>query len=423
MRVAIVGGGIAGLTTAWLLQDTHEVMLFEREPRLGGHARTIDVEHGGESVAIDVGAEFFGNAQSYPVFHRLLELLNVQTRSFSATATIHRTDDGRKLVLPPWRRGRVDWSSLTPAGLRDLIRFAMFSASVRRAPSGALRQETIHSFLQRNAAPDFTDRLLIPFLVGQFGMPRAAFEDCLAYDILKYCALAGPFRLGAPVMTEVVGGTRAYVEALARSLGASRIATGTAVAGVAGDGFRMQLILADGRRYDADRVVLATGPSDVGQLCPASPRGQAIRTSAASIDTFMAEVTVHGDDGVLPQPRRSWSVANFRALDDGGALTVWKPWISPTPLFRSWTTGDSRHYRNEYARFRFRHPIGNARYYAAQASLRESQGRDNLWLCGSYVHDNDCHESAVMSAVSVARALAPASARLEALCDGSGGSS
>lgn len=415
MRVAIVGGGIAGLLTAWLLQDGHEVMLFEESPRLGGHARTIDVVHGGREVAIDVAAEFFGTADTYPLFHRLLQLLSVPTRSFAATATVHGSTGERKLVLPPWGRRGIDWSALTLTGIADFVRFGAFSIAVARSGEEALRQETIGRFLARACSGEFGSHLIEPFLLGQFGMPRPAFDDCLAYDILKYCSLAGPIRLSAPAMTEIVGGTRRYINAMAGTIGGKSLATATRVDGVTVRGSGLELVCAGGQRYDADHLVLATRVVDVARLYPIGPSADVLRNVVNSVDTFEAELAIHGDESVMPADRKSWSVANFRRTAQGSALTVWKPWLSPVPLFRSWVLQGDRILRNEYGRFRFRHPIGNSKYYAVQGAIKSLQGRNNIWFAGSYVHDNDCHESAVASAVDVARRLAPESRRLRQL--------
>lgn len=418
MRIAIVGGGIAGLTTAWLLQHDHEVMLFERQAKLGGHAQTIEVEHGGQTIAIDVAAEFFGNRRSYPRFHRLLDLLDVPTRRFAATATVFGADGGRKLVLPPWRRGTVDRLALSPAGIADLLRFAGFSAAVGKAREAELRQQTIGDFLGRTASDGFRRDLLEPFLIGQFGMPRLAFDSCLAYDILKYCGLAAPLRLSAPIMTEVPGGTRTYITALAKALGPRCVIPNTAVDGIESEAGQLAIIAATGARFSADHVVLAVGVAEIGRLYPRCPLADAIRTAAAGVDTFEAELAIHGDEALMPADPNSWSVANFRRTAHGGALTVWKSWLSRAPLFRSWVTGEHLALQPDYGRFKFRHPIGNAKYYGAQKKLRALQGQNNVWFVGSYVHDNDCHESAVASAIAVAQALAPRAERVMALAAG-----
>jgi predicted NAD/FAD-binding protein len=54
-------------------------------------------------------------------------------------------------------------------------------------------------------------------------------------------------------------------------------------------------------------------------------------------------------------------------------------------------------------------------YFAAQRSIAALQGRHRLWLAGMYLHDVDCHEGAVMSAINGARRLAPSSERLDRL--------
>jgi predicted NAD/FAD-binding protein len=218
-------------------------------------------------------------------------------------------------------------------------------------------------------------------------------------------------------MTEVVGGTRTYITALQKAVEQSRISTDAAVDRIDIDASIPALVLVGGQRYPVDRVVLATGIADVGRLYPANQIGDTVRSAAASVDTFEAELAIHGDESIMPSNRKSWSVANFRGTEEGAALTVWKPWLCRMPLFRSWITGEQRSLRNEHGRFRFRHPIGNGKYYAAQKILRSLQGRHNIWFAGSYVHDNDCHESALESAIAVASAMAPRAVRLAKLCE------
>ncbi|MBU0538443.1 MAG: FAD-dependent oxidoreductase, partial [Gammaproteobacteria bacterium] len=43
LNIAVIGSGIAGLSSAWLLSKNHKVTLFEQDSRLGGHTNTVDV--------------------------------------------------------------------------------------------------------------------------------------------------------------------------------------------------------------------------------------------------------------------------------------------------------------------------------------------------------------------------------------------
>jgi predicted NAD/FAD-binding protein len=64
---------------------------------------------------------------------------------------------------------------------------------------------------------------------------------------------------------------------------------------------------------------------------------------------------------------------------------------------------------------RYEHPFVDAEHFRAQKSLAELQGQSNLWFAGAHTHDIDSHESAVQSAVHVARRLAPGSRNLARL--------
>ena len=79
VRIAVVGSGISGLLTAYLLHPEHEVTLFETEERVGGHTCTVDVAAGGRTFAVDTGFIVF-NEKTYPNFVRLLKTLGVAAR-------------------------------------------------------------------------------------------------------------------------------------------------------------------------------------------------------------------------------------------------------------------------------------------------------------------------------------------------------
>ena len=61
MRVAVVGSGVSGLIAAWLLAREHEVVLYESEDRLGGHAHTNEVDFGQGPIPVDTGFIVFNH--------------------------------------------------------------------------------------------------------------------------------------------------------------------------------------------------------------------------------------------------------------------------------------------------------------------------------------------------------------------------
>jgi predicted NAD/FAD-binding protein len=53
MRIAVIGGGVSGLGAAWLAEKKHHVKLYEKAPRIGGHAHTVDAHFGDHKIAVD----------------------------------------------------------------------------------------------------------------------------------------------------------------------------------------------------------------------------------------------------------------------------------------------------------------------------------------------------------------------------------
>ena len=120
MKIAIIGGGAAGLMAAWLLEENHEVTLFEAQDYLGGHAQTAMIELDGMAIPIEIGFEFF-STPLFPYFNCLLKLLNVPvTRYPLSFYTFHTAKDA--LALPPLH-GKLSYKRLTPSSLFTMLQF------------------------------------------------------------------------------------------------------------------------------------------------------------------------------------------------------------------------------------------------------------------------------------------------------------
>ena len=79
MRIAVIGSGIAGLASAWLLSKHNEVTLYEADARLGGHTHTHQIELAGRDYAVDTGF-IVHNPIHYPLLTRLLDELGVASQ-------------------------------------------------------------------------------------------------------------------------------------------------------------------------------------------------------------------------------------------------------------------------------------------------------------------------------------------------------
>lgn len=415
MRIGIVGGGAAGLTCAWLLGDQHEVTLFEADGRLGGHAHTIEIETEGQRLEVDAGFQFFGAGSSYGRFNRLLDLLGVIRSSYPATLTVFHGRDQRPVVLPPVRSGRPVWSSLTPSAISSMMRFQRFLARIPAFLEQRDKTIAIEDYLEQQRVPKaFADGFLYPLLLSFWCVELSEFKRFAAYNVLYYLGANMPSGLTPPSQSEVAGGLKVYVDALADAVGRSRIRMDAGIRRVEleSDGYRV--VDSHGRSETFDHLVLATNARQALELIEPIPVLAARSAQLRRFRYFDTTIAIHGDRRLMPRDERAWSVVNARWEGGHSWLSIWNP-ARGVPVFKSWVTFDQAMPEPLHGIATYQHGKIDLDYFDAQQRLKPLQGQHGLWLAGLYADDADSHESAIRSAITVARGLAPRSRRLELL--------
>jgi len=415
VRIGIIGGGAAGLATAWLLEQDHDVTVFEKDDRFGGHAHTIDVEVDGQALSIDAGFQFFARSTAYATFNRLLDALEVLRTEYPATLTIARNDGTRPVAMPPLRGWRPVWASLTPRAIVDLLRFRSFLSGIPAFLAEHDTTMTISEYVQRRRLPKrFVDRFLFPLLLAFWCVDLEEFRGFTAYNALYYLGANLPKGITPPAQSEIPGGLRVYVDALVASLQRASLHAGMPVEAVARDADGSLAVTAAGVRHPFDHVVLACDASTAHRLLAGVPETADMRAQLARFGYFDTTIAIHGDPRLMPRDRAAWSVVNVRTDGAHSQLSIWSP-ARRIPVFKSWVTYDDELPQPLYATATYRHGLIDTTYFDAQRRLRPLQGAHGVSLAGLYTADADSHESAILSAVAVAERLAPGSARLAAL--------
>src|SRR5690554_7370133 len=93
MNIAIIGSGIAGLTSAWLLHKQHQVTVYEKNDYVGGHTRTVNVNLQGKDYAIDTGFIVF-NDRTYPYFRALMRAIGVNWQDTEMSFSVRDPKSG-----------------------------------------------------------------------------------------------------------------------------------------------------------------------------------------------------------------------------------------------------------------------------------------------------------------------------------------
>lgn len=420
-HIGIIGAGASGLVTAWLLEQDYKVTLFEKENYVGGHVSTVPITIAGKEWHIEAGAEFFSDMM-FPEFNKLLAILKVPVRQYPLTYTFYNTVSNHTLVLPPIQEGHILWRSCTPAHWFDLIHFKQFVDHGSSLVALEDQSITLKEYVDEIGLPTaFNHHFLYPFFAASWGVTAEDIQQFAAYDIIKWVLLNKPANLRSAHWKEIPGGLHTYIKALVSQLTNTHIITNNAVQSVEYNGNHYRVIDAQGNQHQFDHLVCATNAQTTAQFLNRIPQTENFKKTLENIEYFTAHIAIHGDKRLLPQNPADWSAANIAYNNYHSALTIAKPWMQEISVFRSWITynvwNDAPTIFPEplYATRTYHHPKVTLAYFQTQKRLRQLQGNNNLWIAGFYTHDTDSHNSAIVSAINIAKKLNPKSLRLAQL--------
>jgi predicted NAD/FAD-binding protein len=413
LRIGIIGGGVSGMTAAWLLQDDHHVTLIEGASELGGHTETIPVTARKKTVHAELGPRFFFDS-AYPYFLALLRLLAVPIRWSDAGVSFTDVAARHTLVLPPHSLRHVASLLQSPRllghvlSLRQLIK-EQAVVSARRDFSVTFREHLARGGYPASFGPEFA----FPFLAACWGAPLASLPDFPVYSLLK-----GMPPGKKPGFYEVEGGMSRYVRAFGEQLSRVDVRLGVAVQRIEadGDGFRMED--ARGEHHRFDRLIIATSSRDAASLLRDMPAAAEMQATVGTFRHFDTDIVIHGDVSLMPPNRGDWTHTNL-FLEGGAAwMSDWQGIRDDVPVFRTWLPKGRAVPSPLYGRRSFHHLMMSPENAVLQRRIAALQGAAGLWVTGMYTADVDNHESALLSAIVPAKALAPRAENLRRLLGG-----
>jgi predicted NAD/FAD-binding protein len=398
-RIAVVGGGITGLSCAWLLAQRHEVTLFEALPRLGGHSHTVEV--GGAPV--DTGFIVY-NEPAYPNLTALFAHLGVATDPTDMSFSVSLNEGGleyagsglRALFAQPRNLLRPRFWTM----LRDLVRF------YRTAPQDCARlgEVSLGAYLRQGQYGEaFLHDHLYPMIAAVWSCPAGKAADLPAAAFIRFCENHGLLKLaGRPLWRTVRGGSREYVSRL-RAAYSGTLRQGEPVTALTRRPDEVLLSTASGtERFD--QVVLACH-ADEGLALLNDPTA-AERDIIGAFRTTPNEVILHQDKAAMPRRPRAWAAWNYLGGAQTVAVTYWMNQLQRLPGGQNWfvTLNPLRSLRGAVLRQIFTHPVFDLPALRAQARLWEVQGVNRTWFCGAW-WGAGFHEDGLQAGLAVAEAL------------------
>lgn len=411
-RIAVIGGGISGMAAAHMLADRNSVVLFEAEPRLGGHARTV-IAGKRKDQPVDTGFIVF-NRVNYPHLVRLFEKLDVpvteSSMSFGASIRGGAVEYGLASMDSIFAQRRNAFNPRFLRMLSDILHFNRNAEAVANDPG-----MTIRELLARlGTGTYFRDHYITPFSGAIWSTPTSGILDFPAQALVRF------FRNHALMDVEgqhqwytVKGGSIEYVLRLQAAMTAQGvdIRTATPIAAVRREAGSVFVRAVGCEPELFDDVIFATHSDITLQLLT---DGTPEETGAlAAIRYQPNQAVLHSDASLMPKSRKVWSSWSYVEPKSGPGeridLTYWMNSLQPIPqddpLFVTLNT--TRPIRDELIHDvnTFHHPVFDVAALEAQDRIRTMNGSRNTWFCGAWMR-NGFHEDGFASAVDVVQAMA-----------------
>ena len=412
LNIAIIGSGISGLSAAWLLNQAHDVTVFEKNNYIGGHSHTVVADDNFGRIPIDTGFIVY-NEMNYPNLTALFNFLDVPTEasemSFSASL-----DDGL-----------FEYSGTNLNGLFgqrvNIVRPRFWQMMIgilrfyREAPSFLAQKNdksmSLGEYLDhKNYHPTFINDHLLPMGAAIWSTTSEEIKAYPANAFIRFFQSHGLLNIiRRPSWRTVTGGSREYVKLLSAQLKDRTVLD--AVVSVSRKSEKVEIKTKGGQSLCFDQIVIATHADEAIALIE---EPNELETKLLSPWHYTKNQTIlHRDKKFMPKERRTWSSWNFleaesETREKAFSVTYWMNklqnlktendyFVTLNPNMR--INPDTIILEQEYT-----HPFFDEKALKSQKFLWDLQGVDRLWFCGSYF-GYGFHEDGLQSGLAVAEAL------------------
>jgi uncharacterized protein len=417
MKIAIIGSGISGLSSAWYLHKQYDIKVFEANDYIGGHTATVDVSVSSGRYAIDTGFIVF-NDRTYPHFERLLAEIGIEGQptemSFSVCNQVNGLEYNGHSFSSLFAQKRNLLNPRFYHFLYEVLRFNRLAKDA--ANSNAVRTGTLGEFLSLHGFSDyFNENYILPMGAAIWSSSMFDMRGFPLDFFLRFFLNHGLLDVAnRPQWSVIPGGSRQYVRKITSLIGES-IALNIPVKAVT-------------RRDGIVEIETDHGVECFDQVIFACHSDQALAmlTDATKDETRVLgaikyqdnEVVLHTDTSVLPEARAAWASWNYRLEQDDLTGQTQENLLSTltynmsilqgldTPETFCVTLNQSENIDPDkiLRRFVYAHPVFSRESIIAQQSRLDINGKHGSWFCGAYWY-NGFHEDGVRSALDVVEAI------------------
>lgn len=409
-NIAVIGSGISGLTSAYLLSREHKVTVFEKNDYIGGHTATKDIEFNGKCYAIDTGFIVY-NERTYPNFIKLLNQLGIREQKTEMSFSVMNTSanleyNGSTLNTLFAQRSNL----LKPSFWRlilEILRFNKLCKALYEQDDIDVELTLGHFLKQHNFNQAFSQNYILPMGAAIWSSSLVEMTQFQLKFFVRFFYNHGLLDIqNRPQWFVIPGGSKQYIYPLIQSF-ENNIELNSQLKSVSrtDSGVTLEFEGSESRQFD--EVVFACHSDQALQLLTdANTQEQEILSSMPYRDN---QVVLHTDTRLLPKRRLAWASWNYHLDSNQNRpacvtynMNILQELDSDTTFCVTLNNTDRIDANKILQTFHYSHPIFNQKSLAAQQRRLEICGKNHTHFTGAYWH-NGFHEDGVRSAVEVAQ--------------------
>ncbi len=402
MKIAVIGSGISGLSSAYFLSKKFKVDLFEKEDHFGGHSFTYEIKDGDKIVPVDLGFIVF-NELTYPNLINFFQELEVpfEKSNMSFSVSIKNTNiEYSGSGLDGIFANKINFFNLKFLNMiREIISFYKIAPTLLNKEYSS---ETLGNFLlKKKLSTYFVEYHLIPMVAAIWSMPVENAKQMPLNFFLNFFSNHGLFKLrNRPQWYTVTNRSRTYVKKI--------------LGKISGEIFKNYKVDKLIRSEDNVRVVIGNEYLDYDQVILASHADQSLnlldtpteqeRNLLSKFNYVLNEAFLHIDEDLMPKRKKAWS--SWNSISDGKktCITYWLNKLQNLETKKNYflTLNPIKKINDNLIikKVNFTHPYLNSENTKVQKNLNLIQGKKRTWFCGSYF-GYGFHEDGLKSAINI----------------------
>ncbi|MDA8892090.1 NAD(P)-binding protein [Hyphomicrobiales bacterium] len=414
MKFAIVGSGISGLSIATILSQDHEVVLYEKEDRYGGHSNTVEINYNNEIINVDTGFIVF-NKLNYPNLIKFFKYFSVKYEDSDMSLSIkHQALDlewsGQNLKTIFSKKKLLKKISF----ISSIIQILIFNFHIKYLINyKSLGEVSLREWLENKPyTKGFLELYLLPMAGAIWSMPP---EDVMNYPITSLFNFFNNHKLlhsknDRPQWLTVSKGSINYVNKIIRFLGANpRVETykDTQILKIKRSENTILIEDSNNNQNKFDHIIFSTNPTKTLEILEDVDEKEKNILDKFSTNTNLAYL--HNDETLMPKLKKVWSSWNVVVPEKklkNISVTYWMNKLqnikNSKPLFLSLNPIMPPKENSIFKVIEYEHPIFDIKAINSKKLLKNIQGYRNTWHCGAW-SGNGFHEDGITSSVNLAK--------------------